>query len=71
MRFAMKKKITDQECLILKDIPIDTQVLSLEPSDTKNLDIGSYKYDIELTTIDGDVDTFIGPAVFKITEEVY
>ena len=71
VRFAMKKKIDDEEPLILKDIPIDTMTLKLAPEDTKTLKYGSYKYDIEYTSVDGDVDTFIGPANFNITEEVY
>ena len=71
VRFAMKKKIDDAEPLILKDIPIDSMTLKLEPRDTKSLAYGSYKYDIEYTSVDGDVDTFIGPANFIITEEVY
>lgn len=71
VRFAMKKKIDDEEPLILKDISIDTMTLKLVPEDTKTLKYGSYKYDIEYTSVDGDVDTFIGPANFNITEEVY
>lgn len=70
VRFALKKNYQDEIPLILKDIPIDTLILHLEPSDTK-LDVGSYYYDIELTNSDGDVDTFIDRAKFKITEEVY
>ena len=71
VRFAMKKKIGDEEPIILKDIPIESMILKLEPEDTKPLSCGSYKYDIEYTSVDGDVDTFIGPANFNITEEVY
>ena len=71
VRFALKKSIDDEEPLILKDIPIDSMILKLLPEDTKTLDYGSYKYDIEYTSVDGDVDTFIGPANFNITEEVY
>ena len=35
VRFAMKKKIDDEEPLILKDIPINTMILKLVPEDTK------------------------------------
>ena len=69
--FALKKKYKDDTPLVLKDIPVDTKILHLEPSDTKPLEVGDYVYDIELTTVDGDVDTFIDRAKFKITEEVY
>lgn len=79
LRFAMKhpdiKKdrsdYVDTEPLILKDIPIDTCVLRLDPDDTKGLACGRYVYDIELTREDGVVDTFISNAVFTIDFEVY
>lgn len=70
IRFALKKDIKDTECLILKEIPIDTLVLHLEPEDTKQLLFGEYIYDIQLTKANGDVDTFITKNKFKITEEV-
>lgn len=71
VRFALKKKYKDETPLILKDIPISTLILHLEPEDTKNLEYGDYVYDIELTKANGDVDTFIEKAKFKISEEVY
>lgn len=74
VRFALKKNIEDEECLILKDVeqlPFSRMVLYLEPSDTKDLEYGTYWYDIELTTATRDVYTPIGPAKFKVTKEVY
>ena len=71
IRFALKKNISDEECLIIKEIPNNTLLLHLVPNDTKNLSFGVYVYDIELTTEDGDVDTFIGPAKFTLTDEVH
>lgn len=60
IRFAMKKKYTDDTCCILKEIPIDTLVLHLEPQDTKCLPQPcEYVYDIQITMADGTVDTFI------------
>ena len=72
VRFALSTDFTKRlPPLVLKDIPIDTQLLHLVPEDTTNLDYGVYRYDIELTTADGDVDTFIEKAKFKISEEVW
>ena len=70
IRFAAKKKYTDETCLIYKDIPIDTMLLHLEPEDTKNLAKGDYVYDIQLTYANGDIDTFIDRAKLTLTEEV-
>lgn len=79
VRFALKhpamnsKKTAykDTEPLIVKNIPTDTLLLTLNPEDTKNLDFDTYVYDIEITFSDGSVDTFITQAIFKITPEVY
>lgn len=70
IQFAVKKKSTDQEPLILKYIPVDTMILKLDPEDTKNLDFGSYFYDIQITKKNGDVDTFITKSPFIIMEEI-
>ena len=59
VRFAMKAKYEDPEPLVVKDIPIDSLTLILNPEDT-----------IQLTKADGTVDTFITKATIKITEEV-
>lgn len=60
LRFAMKARYSDEEVVLTKNIPIDTLVLEIEPQDTKNLEMRStYVYDIQLTTVDGKVDTFI------------
>lgn len=79
VRFALKHEklnskrtdYTDDDPLIIKDIPIDTMILELKPEDTKELDFGTYVYDIEITFDDGVVDTFIPATRFKLTEEVY
>lgn len=67
---ADKSEYTDQNALISKEIPYDTQILTLDPEDTKPLGFGTYVYDVELTKADGTVDTFITKAKFKLTEEV-
>lgn len=79
VRFALKHRdknadnteFIDENPLINKEIPIDTMILELEPSDTKSLGFNTYAYDIEITFEDGTVDTFITNAPFKLTEEVH
>lgn len=72
IRFAMKTAYSDDEPLILKGIPIDSLILTLDPADTKNLEApAQYVYDIEITYANGDVDTFIAKAKLTLTEEVY
>ncbi len=70
IRFALKETIEDEECLILRDIPIDTMLLVIYPEDTKPLEFGNYVYDIQLTKANGDIDTFITASKLKLTAEV-
>lgn len=78
VRFALKsglnstgKEMKESTPLILKDIPIGTMILRLEPEDTKALSFGDYVYDIEITFSNGVVDTFIANSKFKLTPEVH
>lgn len=78
VRFALKRSLNlggtdfeEAEPLILKEIPIDTMLLWLDPADTASLGFGVYNYDIEITMLDGTVDTFIAYAKFVITPEVH
>lgn len=72
IRFAMKKSYSDSTPILVKQIPLETMDLIFEPDDTKNLpQPSSYVYDVEMTYANGEVDTFITKAKFKITEEVH
>lgn len=70
VRFALSDHYDDETPLILKDIDIENLILHLDPEDTEPLPFGDYVYDIQLTTADGDVDTFIERAQWELTEEV-
>ena len=70
IRFALKEDVEDEGCLIIRDVPIDTMLLVLNPEDTKSLEFGSYVYDVQLTKANGDVDTFITASKLKLTAEV-
>lgn len=45
-------------------------VWHIVPDDTRNLDIGTYSYDVQLVTAGEDVFTFIENSPFKVTDEV-
>lgn len=71
IRFAAKYSYSDEEPCILKTIPLDTLELYLEPADTKSLEQPcTLIYDIELTMVDGTVDTFL-KGQLVIEQEVY
>lgn len=70
IRFAVKKYFSDPTLLIEKEVPIDTQLLTIDPEDTKSLTFGTYCFDMQLTFANGDVDTFIPNGVLQITNEV-
>ena len=71
IRFALKKSYKDSTVLIYKDISTTDRELYIAPEDTKDFKQPSeYVYDIQLTHANGDIDTFIANAIFKITEEV-
>ncbi len=70
VRFAMKRTYEDVNPLLVKEIPIDTMVLTLDPEDTKRLPFGKYFFDIEITYANGQVDTFIPKGRIYLTEEV-
>lgn len=75
IRFALKSSLDDEEQpIIFKTIPTETMELKLDSADTKQLDVGSYYYDVQITLTNGFVDTFInakeGKPNFKVTPEV-
>ena len=71
--FTMRKNFKDlpnDEILIQKEFALDETVeFELEPSDTKDLPYGSYKYDMEYDYADGRVDTPLSGS-FKLAKEV-
>lgn len=70
IRFAMKRAYDDPVPLLVKEIPAETMVLTLDPEDTKELPFGKYFFDIQITYANGDVDTFITKGRLRLTEEV-
>lgn len=68
--FAAKRNKNDEEPLFFIDIPNDTLVLTIATSDTRNLDLGKYFYEVSLNKENGFVDTFI-QGILMLTMEVY
>ena len=68
LTFTVKKAYND-EPLIEKKITGST-LFHIEPKDTAELAFGKYKYDVQITTPDGDNYTFIDDSDFVITNEV-
>lgn len=59
---AMQKVVTE--------FPNGEAVFIIEPDDTEGLDFGNYVYDIQVTWAGGVVKTLVGPARWRLTEEV-
>jgi hypothetical protein len=71
LTLSVKRKITDITPIFQKVLKQgDELVFVFLPEDTKNLDFGAYKYDVEFNTADGKPDTIITPHDFIIGEEV-
>ena len=66
---TVKKSISDEKPSFQKTLN-GTNTFHIKPIDTAQLDFGSYKYDVQLTTAGGDVYTIIEPTTFRISEEV-
>lgn len=66
--FTVKKSVYDPDVIIQKRLT--GGAIKLNPDDTKNLQYGTYYYDVELTQSDGFVATVIGPQKLIIEPEV-
>lgn len=69
LTLTVKKDYSDPEPLIQKKV-IGSNLFHIEPEDTKGLEFGKYKYDVQVTTADGDNYTVVADKVFNITREV-
>lgn len=69
LTLTVKADYKDEEVLIEKVVK-GNNMIHIEPKDTKELEFGTYLYDVQLTTVDGDNFTVIADKRFKITNEV-
>lgn len=69
--FAMKEQ-DDRRPIIKKEIPKDTMILMLDEEDTKDLDYGTYVWEVSVNNEEsGYHDTFIDNKKLVLTYEVY
>lgn len=59
LTLTVRKQAVDTSSVLLQSVS-DTDTIKLAPEQTKTLASGSYSYDIQLTTIAGDVFTVVG-----------
>lgn len=67
--FGVKKNVKDEEYCFRKEF-VGTNDIHIEPSDTKDLAFGKYKYDIQLNKYNGDIFTITDTCVFEVLTEV-
>lgn len=68
--FRLKKSAFSNNLPFEKTANIDTLILELKPEDTAGLEFGSYRYEIELVTEEGEHFTIIENALIEITPEL-
>ena len=72
--FTVKQTATDMEKVLQKVIKEFTEEgvaeINFLPTDTKNLDFGQYKYDIQWNRSDGSVQTLVPVSKFWLMEEI-
>ena len=66
--FSVKTSTTTPKYVLQKTVAAG--VIDIRPEDTENLQYGSYKYDVQLTTEAGNVCTVIPPNIFEVMPEV-
>lgn len=66
--FTVKRNAMTNKVLLQKKV-VDGEV-HLEPSDTENLEFGSYVYDVQIILANQDQDTVIKPNIFELLPEV-
>lgn len=69
LTLSVKKAVTDAEYALQKTVK-GANLFYIEPKDTAGLAFGKYKYDVQVTTAEGEVYTVIAPSTFEILQEV-
>lgn len=69
LKLTVKRSVRDTIPAFQKSVT-GSNKFYIVPDDTKDLVFGKYIYDVELTTVGGDVYTVIEPTIFEILKEV-
>lgn len=68
LTFTVRKNTEQNSEILIQKISKGSNTIIILPEDTEKLEYGSYPYDVELRTANGDVTTFCRKMI--ITEEV-
>lgn len=71
IRFALSIGYVGQRgynLILTKDIPLSTLTFTLSAEETQNLYLPRYNYDIQITHLNGAVDTFISSTMVMLEE---
>lgn len=69
LTFSVKRSVKDTNVIFSKTIR-GANIIHITPDDTRQCEFGKYKYDVQLTTAEGDVYTVIEPTCFEVLSEV-
>lgn len=69
LTLTLKKSVYDETPVFTKTIQ-GINVFNILPEDTSELAFLKYRYDVQLTTSEGEVYTVIEPSTFNILQEV-
>ena len=65
VKLGIKRQLSDSDCIIEKTVDENGKI-TFKPEDTKNINVGSYFYDLKIVTADGEVCTLIGAEQFVV-----
>lgn len=69
VKLGIKKNFADAECVVEKTVDENGKI-TFEPDDTKDLEVGTYFYDLKVVTASGLVCTVIAASQFIIGHSV-
>ena len=70
IQLGVKADYDDETCIFVKETTSNPAVFEFVPSDTKDLEFGTYYYDVQFVAANGFTVTYLEKKKFKVTEEV-